>query len=385
MKKKSLILGTLSFALFLGSCKKSDDSSTPVYTVPTSYNFINVNTSSQQKLLAMADQIGAAVNLGNIANTPVSAQTLKDMFNNTGGHFNDSALALNASGLKLSDYCSAAAKTDMLNYFDSVALYSQSAIAASHGTAGVAVSSANPNKKLLLSPNGLFYSQIVKKTIMGICAYQIANVYMTDSISNSVDNSTVITGNGTAMEHHWDEAFGWFSVPVTFPATTTGSKYYGSYSNQVDPGLHSNATLMNAFLKGRAAISAKDLVTKDAQATIIIKTFDQLNAACIVQEMKETDANIDAGDAVAAYGTLSEALGFVRSLKYNTSSTRVITDAQIAQLEALFDSSNPNNPDLYNFIGGNISSATQIKAKTDAIRQFIGNIYGFSASELSLL
>ena len=200
------IVNTISFALsvvfFLVSCKKSNNSTAiPDYTVPTTYNFTNVNDSNQLKLLAMADQVVATINLANTTpNTAVSAQKLKDMFNNVNGYFNDSTFRLNASGLKLSDYCSAAAQTDMANYFDSVGVYSQSVTPATQGIAGVSPSSANPGKKYLLSPNGVFFSQMVKKTIMGgICAYEIENVYMTDSVNNSVDNSTVIAGSGTAL------------------------------------------------------------------------------------------------------------------------------------------------------------------------------------------
>jgi hypothetical protein len=373
------------FLLFLcWGCQKTDNP--PSYTVPATYSFTNVNYNSQLILLAMADQVVAEINLANSTpNTVVSAQTLTDMFNNIGGYFNDSTLKLNASGLKLADYFPAAAKTDMLNYFDSVGVYSQSITVASAGVAGVSPSSASPTKKYLLSPNGVFYSQVVKKAIMGMCAYQIANVFMTDSIGSSVDNTTVVAGSGTALEHHWDEAFGYFGVPVDFPADVNGLRYFGSYSNQVDAGLHSNSTLMNAFLKGRAAISNKDLGTMRAQAAIIINTFDQLDAAAIVQEMKETDENIEAGDAVAAYGTLSESLGFVRNLKYNSSPSRVITDAQIAELLALYDSANPNSPNLYDFVGASVNTTGQIEAKTDAIRQFIGKVYGFGATELANL
>ena len=387
MQKRTLIgLGLITALVFSIGCKKDNNNTIPVYTVPTTYNFTNFNDTNVLKLLAMADQIVAKINTANtVPNTPVSAQTLTDMFNNTGGSFNDSALHLNSSGLKLSNYCSPTAKTDMVNYFDSVGLYSQSsATPASNGTAGVSASSASPTKKYLLSPNGVFYSQVVKKTIMGgICSYMIANVYMTDSINSSVNNTTVVSGTGTALEHYWDEAFGFFGVPITFPTSTTGLRYFGSYSNQVNAGLGSNTTLMNAFLKGRAAISAKDLATAQQQAAIITTTFDQLDAAAIVQEMKETDENIEAGDAVAAYGTLSESLGFVRNLKYNTSAKRVITDAQIAQLLALYDNANPNTPNLYNFVGASVNTTAQIEAKTDAIRQFIGKVYGFTATQLA--
>jgi hypothetical protein len=375
----------LSIILIASSCKKDNGPSIPGYTVPTTYNFANVSYSGQLVLLAMADQIGAKINTANVTpNKIVAAQTLIDMFNNVNGNFVDSALQLNNSGLRLSDYVAPLAKTDLLNYFDSVGLYSNSTVAAAPGVAGVSASVASPGKKYLLSPNGVFYSQVVKKTIMaGICQAMI-NVYLTDSIASSVDNTTVVTGSGTVLEHHWDEAFGFFGVPITFPTTTTGLRYLASYSNQVDAGLGSNATIMNAFLKGRAAISAKDLTTMQQQAAVVITTLDQLDAAAIVQEMKETDANIDAGDPIAAYGTLSETLGFMRNLKYNTSPKRVITDVQITQLLSLLDASNPTYPNIYNFVNASVNTNAQIKAKTDLIRQFIGKTYGFTAAQLSL-
>ena len=385
MRKYTIAIALLGMIITADSCKKDKNTNTtPVYTVPTTYNFTNVDYTNQKKLLLMADQLVAAINLANTNPvTAVNAQKLKDMFNNTGNYFTDSTLSLNGSGLKLADYCSAAAKADLMRCFDSIAAYSQSAAVASNGVAGIAVSPVS-SKKLLLSPTGIFYSQLVKKIIMGgICAYEIANVYLADSISNSVDNKTVVTGAGTAMEHHWDEAFGFFGVPIDFPTNKTGSKYFGSYSNQVDPGLGSNASIMNAFLKGRAAISAKDLTTRDAQAKLLKSTFDTLNAACIVQEMKETDVNIVANDFIGAYSTLSETMGFIYNMKYNTSSTRVITDAQITQLLSLLDSANPNNPNLYNFVNGSVNTTEQIKAKTDAIRQMVGKIYGFSATQLA--
>jgi hypothetical protein len=379
---------TLSFCILLAafsfsSCKKGASNN---YIVPTTYNFSNVNDTNQAKLLLMADQIVAAINLGNaVGGAPVSAQKLTDMFNNVNGNFTDSSLSLNTSGISLASYCPATAKADILNYFDSIGIYSQSVVVGDSGVAGVAVSPIT-SKKLLLSPNGIFYAQVVKKTIMGILSYEIANVYLIDSISNTVDNTTVIAGSGTAMEHHWDEAFGLFGAPTNFLAVTTGAKYLASYSNQVDLGLHSNATIMNAFLKGRAAISNKDLGTKQAQANIIIAALDQLDAAAIVQEMHEVETDLNTGDAIGAYGALSESIGFVRNFKYNTSATRIITDAQIAQLESLYDSANPGNPNLYAFVGVNGGlTAAQVKIKTEAIAQFIGGIYGFDSTELALL
>jgi Domain of unknown function (DUF4856) len=368
---------TIPFLLILlgGACKKDNSNNTSVntnYTIPSTYSFTNVSYNNQLILLAMADQLVATVNTANSnANVTVSAQVLTDMLSNTGGYFNDSALQLNASGLRLADYFPAAAKADVLNYFDSVSVFSAAG-------GGVFPSSVTPGKLYLLSPNGIFYSQVIKKALMGMCAYQIANVYMADSVTATTDTST--------LEHYWDAAFGLFGVPTTFPTTLTGLRYFGSYSNQVNAGLQSNSTIMNAFLKGRAAIPNNDLTTMKAQATTLINAFDSLDAAAIVQEMHETNTNIEAGDAVAAYGTLSESLGFVRNLAYNNSPKRIITDAQIAQLLALYDSANPNSPNLYTFLGVNAGlTVPQIEAKTNAIAQLIGQIYGFTSTQLPLL
>ena len=368
-------------AILSTSCKKVDSSTQPIitYYIPTTYNFTNFNDSNSLKILAMADQVVAYINTANaIPNTSISSTQLTSMLNNTGGFFKDTALQLNNSNLSLAGYLSGPALTDMLNYFDSVGLYSQSTSAASPGVAGVSPSSANAAKKYLLSPNGVFYSQVVKKALQGMTAFRIANIYMTDSIASTTDT--------TILEHYWDAAFGLFGVPTTFPSVTTGLRYFGSYSNQVNAGLNSNSTIMNAFLKGRAAIANNDLATMKGEADLLIRVFDTLDAAAIVQEMHETNTNIEAGDAVAAYGTLSESLGFVRNLSYNTSPLRVITSAQYQQLLALYDSINPNSPNLYNFVGAAQGLTTQqIENKTNAIAQFIAQIYGFTSTQLPLL
>ena len=112
-KRTTIFLSFATLSLFIASCKKDSGPSTPVYTVPTTYNFVNFNDTNQLKLLAMADQIGVKINLANtIPGTVVSAQQLKDMFNNVNNYFVDSALKLNSSGLRLADYCSPAAKAD---------------------------------------------------------------------------------------------------------------------------------------------------------------------------------------------------------------------------------------------------------------------------------
>ena len=109
----------------------------------------------------------------------------------------------------------------------------------------------------MIGGDGLDHAQLIEKGLMGACLYyQATSVYFGDDRMN-VDNEMVEVGEGTEMEHHWDEAFGYFGVPKDFPTSTDGLFFWGSYSNQRNGILESNQKLMDAFLKGRAAISAK--------------------------------------------------------------------------------------------------------------------------------
>ena len=104
--KKSIGIALGLFVIIFGvSCKKDDAS----YTVPSTYNFANVNDSNQAKLLLMADQIGAAINLGSTQGVVVDAAQLKAMFNGT-GQFNDSTFKLTGSGLSLASCCPVSAE-----------------------------------------------------------------------------------------------------------------------------------------------------------------------------------------------------------------------------------------------------------------------------------
>lgn len=193
----------------------------------------------------------------------------------------------------------------------------------------------------------------------GLITYQIVNNYMDGGISSSVNNTTVVTGSGTTMEHNWDSAFGYWGVPIDFPTNKTGVKFWGSYSTQVDSGYKVNKILMDAFLKGRAAISNKDDKTKLAQATIILEAFEKLTGAAALQEVKEVKESIN--DNIVRNSRLSECYGFVYSLKYNPK--KKITDAKINEILALF----PKN--FYDL------TLTQL----NSIRDAISAQYGFDS------
>jgi len=143
------------------------------------------------------------------------------------------------------------------------------------------------------------------------------------------DNTTATPGSGTAMEHAWDEAFGYFGVPAAFPTVTTGLSYWGSYCNAVNGAIGSNAAMMNNFLKGRAAISNKDYTVRDEARNALMSTWEKIAAARLISYLKQGKNNL-ANDGPRNHA-LSESLGFIKSFSYNPRKT--ISDSDIATLK----------------------------------------------------
>lgn len=351
------------------SCKDKDEDPTPTtpaptgptYTVSTTYNYTNVSYTGQTQRIAMMDELSVYMRTGNTMNTVLDAQKMKDMYANSGNRFTDATL--NTSGKQLKNKTFSLDQSLFDGYFDSIAQASQSTVAGSNGIAGVVTSSSDPTKKYLLDKNGIEYNQLITKGLMGaVFYYQAAAVYL-ENIATA-DNVTITAGQGTTMEHNWDEAFGYLGVPIDFPSTLTGLKYWGSYSNQRNAIISSNATLMNAFLKGRAAISNSDYTARDEARTTIRETWEKICVSSAIHYINAAKTHLT-DDALRNH-ELSECLGFVMSLKYST--VKKITDTQIAQVQSYIG----NN--LYNVTITNLNNA----------KNLLSTIYGLDSIKDSL-
>lgn len=379
MRKSFLLIAAVSSVAFV-SCKKKgctdptatnysaeaekDDGScvsdnTPTYTVPSTYSFTDasgnstVSYSGQTERLDQLKEMVVLMKTG--TSTTLDAQVLKDMFANVNGNGNGNFSFTSTKQLK--DKCFAADQALFEAFMDQIATASvDHASTAADGQAGTLTSGTST---YLFDANGIEHVQVIEKGLMGaVFLNQALNVYFSSS-KMDVDNTTAVDpSNGqyyTTMEHHWDEAFGYFGVDTDFP-TTIPTSFWGKYCNAQNATLNCNADMMDQFLRGRAAISADVLTDRDAAITAIRTEWENISA---YQAMTYLD------DAIANFGTdnakflhvLSEAYAFAWNLRYAPTETRRMSVTEHAALMAQFPT---------NFWSVTVADLNTIKATIDA-------------------
>ena len=363
--KKIFFLFGAVLIITVSACKKEETPTpdppvtppTPSYTVPTTYNFSSADFSSSTKRIAMLGELSTYIKTTHIitAHGALDGQKLKDMYANVNSQFTDGAL--NTSGIQLKDKTGNAFNAQAefeANFMDAVSASATASAnpdttTASNGVAGKLITGT---RYILVDTAGFEYKEYVEKGIMGAVFY-----YQAATILNNISafDNTTVTGGTTAQERAWDEAFGYFGVPIDFPMNVTGLKNWGSYCNAVSAALGgsttTNATIMNAWLKGRAAISNKDNGGRDAARDIVVKTWEKVSAARFITYVKGAKANII---AQATFNhNLSEGVGLIRAFKYNSAKT--VSDADIDLLLNFFKTGNSIN--LYTVTITNLDNA----------------------------
>lgn len=325
------IVGMLLGVLLVTGCKKDDpepENEPTEVIVPETYSFDNVNFSGQSERLAQLDEMIAYMETANENGETLDAQVLRDMFENTGGngggHFSFT------STKQLRDKCFEPHQSQIEAYLDAAAAASLSTDAASNGTAG-RMTSGDGTKQRLFDANGLEYAEVVEKSIMGaVFYYQATATYLSDE-KMEVDNTTVEEGEGTAMQHHWDEAYGYLGVTTGFPENTADVKYWGKYCVGRDAVLNTTDELSYAFRKGRAAIGVKRYDERDAAITEVRKAWEEVCVGTAIHYLNAAMNHI--ADDYQRNHELSEATAFISSLFYNPEKT--ITDTQLQEVQAL--------------------------------------------------
>lgn len=314
-----------------GSCTYSEDA----YTIPNTYSFTDGSGNSTVSYSGQTDrlnQLREMVILMKSGNTSaVSAQDLKDMYANVGDNGNGNFSFSSTKQLK--NKCFTVDVNLFEEWMDSLALSSQSnGMQASNGQAGTLSTAAGST--YLFNANGVEYLQLVEKGLMGaVFMHQALNVYF-GSGKMDVDNTTAEDpANGkyyTPMEHHFDEAFGYFGVDTEFPLTVP-SDFWGKYCNSQDPVLNCNADMMDNFLKGRAAISNDVLSDRDEAIQALRTEWEEISASQAIDYIDGAIANFGSDDAKFLH-ELAEAYAFAWNLRYASTETRRLTPSEHAAL-----------------------------------------------------
>jgi hypothetical protein len=341
MTLNKILLSTLLVTgLTITSCSNDDiaaDDQTNNYSVPATYAFernatTSVDFSGQSSRLLMLEEMGAIIKEAATNGNEVSQSVLSQMYSNTNNAFKDASL--NTSGKQLKDKTAASKdyfqlflgggstteKLDVQSLFETQLNLANLASLGATASAGIAGVYLDGNSKRLFAANGLEPQQVILKGLMGaVFIDQTVNGYLSkdklDGGTNKINNTNKIVAEGktyTDMEHFWDEGYGYIYG-------VDGTKFWSSYIDQVNADVDFNTVKLDiqlAFRTGRAAIVANDYVTRDAQIDIIKTKLALVPAVRAVYYLQEGKGKLTIDRGAKAFHGLSEAYGFILSLRY---------------------------------------------------------------------
>ena len=320
-----------------GSCEYEQG---PAYTIPSTYIFTDADGNSTVSYTGQTDrlnQLREMVVLMKSGNSGVvAAQDLKDMFANVGGNGNGNFTFTSTKQLK--DKCFDLDQDLFEAWMDSLANSSvHHANTASNGHAGTL---STGTSTYFFDENGIEYVQLIEKGLMGaVFMHQALNVYFGPGKMDVENTTAVDPANGkyyTEMEHHFDEAFGYFGVDIDFP-NTIPSDFWGKYSNSQDALLNCNSDMMDNFRMGRAAITGNVLADRDAVILAIRTEWEDISAYQAIDYLDQAIASFGSDDAKFLH-VLSEAYAFAWNLRYAPVETRRMNPTEHSALMALFNS-----------------------------------------------
>ena len=315
---------------------------------PTIYEFTRhgestVSYAGQNDRLDQLAEIKAYL-LTSDAGSMISEQVLLDMFANTGDNGGGNFSFTSDRQLKNKTFAPDLDERLFETLFADAAaasLAGSMGTLAENGTAGL-ITREDKGTTILIDENGREFTQLIEKGLMGAVLYnQIYNTYLTENrIGDGVENVALSQGKMyTAMEHHMDEAFGYWNSPVDFASewpSDRGSedRFWSHYSNVVDNvrdgELGTNSIIMDAFIAARTAIVNNDPTERDAQRDILYENLDLVAAAVAVHYINDTLGFLAEGKTGEAFHVLSEAWAFTNALRYNP--RRVLSLAEIEEI-----------------------------------------------------
>ena len=216
--------------------------------------------------------------------------------------------------------------------------------------------------------------QLKSKTALNDAGIQaMFEGWMTDAAAGSPDltGSYLQAASGVEwtqmiekeMEHHWDEAYGYFTDAPDYPTSGT-DRFWGKYANKsyLEDNIGSATDISLAFRTGRAAISAGDTDAALVQAGILETEVKQMVAGMALHYLNDVKSQIAAGNAQSSINhSMSEALAFIFGIQFITDSP----DMSSADVMALVNQIEPA-------VTGFTMSVTSVNAVIDQVAAATG-------------
>ena len=311
--------------------EKDDGKCDYTYDVPSEYVFTDGdgnNTVSYSGQTARMDMLSEMVSYlktaNNDASVTLSASDLLAMYDNSYTGWSDTSLVGNGKQLKSKTALGDAGIQSMFEGWMNAA----------------AAATPSSNTSYLQDSSGLEWTQVIEKGLMGACfASQMTSNYLAGISSD--DNTTIEDGKYyTEMEHHWDEAYGYFTDAPDYPTNGT-NRFWGKYANKsyLEDNIGSATDIATAFRTGRAAIAAGNTADALAQAEIIKTETKQMVAGMALHYLNDVKAQVASGiaDQSSINHSMSEALAFIFGIQFVTDSPDMSSAdvmALVSQIEA---------------------------------------------------
>ena len=157
----------------------------------------------------------------------------------------------------------------------------------------------------------------------------------------------------TEMEHHWDEAYGYFTDAVDYP-TNGADRFWGKYANNTLETLLGSATAISeAFRTGRAAIAAGITADVPAQVAIIQEEARRMVAGMAIHYLNSTKQKVADGETQNTVNHyMSEAYAFIYGIQFceNPDMSSETVNGLLAQIDADFEGFTQNVSNINNLI-----------------------------------
>ena len=335
------------------------------YTVPSTYTFTDAagnNTVSYGGQTSRMDMLSEMVTYLKTANgsnpspATLNASTLLSMYDNSYTSWADTNLIDNGKKLKNKTALNDAGVQSMFEDWMNAA---------------ATASPGDTSYSYLQSTTGLEWTQVIEKGLMGACfVSQMTSNYLANisNDDNTVADDTSAGKYYTEMEHHWDEAYGYFTDAIDYPVNGT-NRFWGKYANNLEGNLGTATNISLAFRTGRAAISAGNITDALAQKAIIVAEVKHMVAGMAIHYLNDAKGKIGTSSQDAINHSMSEALAFIFGIQFVTDSPDMSTAdimLLVNQIEANV-AGFTNNVQLINAAVDQIATATGLTAYKDIL------------------